>query len=923
MMDNIEKVLKNLFRRAEIDRIINNEILCYAVKENEFLRMMTNYLGQYSDTELKNMYLYLAESFLPKYYAAEKPDESGTSLNVFGLLKHYSAWLLKIQGDEVVCEYRRMLHWRMITRQLSEDLLVTAFLAQRECKMPIVRGDFGWKPFISHNNAELNKIIKQGVCENHYHLKGSGPIFQLSWISIMNNLISSSFSKRLVEFDKNTRNVNKQYAPDYKNVKLSEIAVQAALIRLYLVSLIMGIRIEIGEYSFITGNMYYSECSIEEYTEQWNRLTTENVYFYLSKPQELVFIKEQIQNQINTIKKTYIDSVYPDYALYGIQNNIEDSRERFALQGERWFLYEMFRRIYAGDPQILPHQNIFYAYIVIKENIRAELIQNNSAVGFENFRIYQDRKEYFLEDSFYQNSLVKEAVQSSIFDSNVVTLEARIAPKNTSGELRNKIIELDEIIDEKKYGNRFFYTVHFIKWGQEKFQKCIAPTYRQYKYRQEFKRQALAIADLREKNPKIAARIRGIDAANTEIGFGPENFAQVFRFLSDHMPKKGNNTLNKLLQLQMSYHVGEDFLDVVSGLRAIDEAINYLNLGCGSRIGHALAMGINIDEWYKLKNYRVIMPKQEYLDNVVWLYKMIQLYKVDNGENVTEYLRDEFVSYYNEIYAEAIKKDKIQTICENALTYYKGSCWEKFYFGDEFDFGIENYFKAWEIRGDSPESYEKGFFDVRSSGYSYANQYDSYFINRKFPLAQEERFIKEVGILYYLYHFDSNVRKNGEKCIEIKVSLRMLKAIEQVQKGMQGKVAKAGIAIETNPSSNCEIGTFRRYDKHPIMQFYNKNLTDKQKELDKCYQINVSINTDNQGVFNVSLENEYAYLALALEKAKDKDGKPLYKRAMIYQWIDDIRKMGIRQTFLNTSEMERALYEWRKEMSSTSTELKT
>ena len=36
----------------------------------------------------------------------------------------------------------------------------------------------------------------------------------------------------------------------------------------------------------------------------------------------------------------------------------------------------------------------------------------------------------------------------------------------------------------------------------------------------------------------------------------------------------------------------------------------------------------------------------------------------------------------------------------------------------------------------------------------------------------------------------------------------------------------------------------------------------------------VSINTDDQGVFDIKLENEYALIARALEKQVDKNGKP-------------------------------------------------
>lgn len=93
------------------------------------------------------------------------------------------------------------------------------------------------------------------------------------------------------------------------------------------------------------------------------------------------------------------------------------------------------------------------------------------------------------------------------------------------------------------------------------------------------------------------------------------------------------------------------------------------------------------------------------------------------------------------------------------------------------------------------------------------------------------------------------------------------------------------------------IGTFRRYDRHPIINWYNYGLTLDWEVVEQCPQMQVSINTDDQGVFSTYIENEYAYLALALEKCRDETGICKYNRTMILQWLDNIRKMGIAQSF--------------------------
>ena len=80
--------------------------------------------------------------------------------------------------------------------------------------------------------------------------------------------------------------------------------------------------------------------------------------------------------------------------------------------------------------------------------------------------------------------------------------------------------------------------------------------------------------------------------------------------------------------------------------------------------------------------------------------------------------------------------------------------------------------------------------------------------------------------------------------------------------------------------------------------WYNLGLTSDPKKLEECPQIQVSINTDDQGVFSTYIENEYAILALAMEKCKDENGNRIYNRAMIMKWLDNIRENGIEQSFI-------------------------
>lgn len=110
---------------------------------------------------------------------------------------------------------------------------------------------------------------------------------------------------------------------------------------------------------------------------------------------------------------------------------------------------------------------------------------------------------------------------------------------------------------------------------------------------------------------------------------------------------------------------------------------------------------------------------------------------------------------------------------------------------------------------------------------------------------------------------------------------------------MIAQLTRDSIAIETNPSSNYLIGTIQKYDEHPILRFNSRKLRTPEKNM----SLSVSINTDDQGVFDTLLENEYALMTLALKKSKDKDNQPLYDIEDIYEWVDYVREMGLEQSF--------------------------
>jgi hypothetical protein len=373
--------------------------------------------------------------------------------------------------------------------------------------------------------------------------------------------------------------------------------------------------------------------------------------------------------------------------------------------------------------------------------------------------------------------------------------------------------------------------------------------------------------------------VRGIDAASAEIGCRPEVFATAFRYLRRSNPPAPHVPLHErevtLPPLRVTYHVGEDFLDLVDGLRAIDEAIRFLDYQRGDRLGHALALGVDAKEWYHGKQKVVVLRRQDLIDNLAWMHGQLrQLGRIDFQPLLTQLERDWTVQF-RELSGKTPPDGK------------DGAC------------SIHDYFDAWRLRGDDPVWYdypEEARGVLRSQ---YGSDWSLALIRHdpREPDLESIRLSDHLVRLYQAYH-RKEWREAGNKTVDYEITPLYMQAVTVLQERLQHDILQRGICIEANPSSNYLIGTFRRYDAHPITHLYNLGLTYDPADLAACPQLNVSINTDDLGIFDTSLENEYALMATALQKMKTPDGQPRYRHALIMDWLDRVRLNGLSQSFL-------------------------
>lgn len=903
-MDNLRSVLNIVLSKIPPGEILNESLSYNHITKENFVKLAGYYVKNYSNDELENMFSYLHSEYeeqadYVRGYATRGITEYKESFSVFDVILIFAVRVLQEADGEPVCQYHQLLRWRMTSHELDEEIFTTAYVAFKDAKYINNNRNFSWRPVIRHNNIFLNKILSQGMADNHFHLKGSAPQFPLSWISMMNNVTSKKFRGFLERYSKKRLSTIYYTGTDETHLYISYL--KAALIRSYLFSKLMNIEFII------------EDSKNEEQVDERLKRAEEEVNGWLRDKDEILFHRNEIQDNIayfRTLGVGFVKKAKPDYTLNGSYLHIKSAEnENYILSGERWFMYAMFQKIYSKEAEFKKYFNMFYAYLVIKITIRSELVQTNDHVGFDNFARYQDRKEDFIEDTPFEKDYIRMAMKGTIKNQRVLALEARITPKSTAKANAEYIRKVDSFLkDDETLKNRSFYVFHFIKEKDNPESMASDIICRHYRKRQQLRKQAQAIARFRELYPHEATRLKGIDACAKEIGCRPEVFAQVYRYLGNHtIYHRGNeiwddarvNTPEETEQLSMTYHIGEDYLDIVDSLRAIDEAINFLRLDCGSRFGHALGLGINVEEYYEIKRYKLLISQQDYLDNLVWIYYRIKKFGLENYQDLLVFIEQEYNKYFRLIYGNYICDGFFNEVMKEAKEYFRDK--EKTivegYCNSHFYFRISEYYASWKLRGDNPLCYINGYFKELDD----ISEWNRYSINREYPKDYRIRYNPECAYLYYLYHFCGNAKREGEKVIEINISHQMMRCVKEIQREMRIWVGKKGIGIETNPSSNYLIGTFKRYDRHPIFDFYNLGLVSDPRELGECPQLPVCINTDDQGVFSTYLENEYALLALALEKTKDENGQNKYNRMLIYQWIDNVRKLGLYLSFGNTN----------------------
>lgn len=451
--------------------------------------------------------------------------------------------------------------------------------------------------------------------------------------------------------------------------------------------------------------------------------------------------------------------------------------------------------------------SIFHFYLLILGLSNRLLVQQVHQFGFEQFQKLtvnelRENSEKSYRDRFFQ-------LQGND-QHNISFLEGRFSPKPTDIKNRELIQAINkgwEALEEqiqkelklsKEETPKLRLIAHFIKKKDDEESENI----RHKNLRHEIWLKAKVLTLMKKNDPIFMKDVVGIDAASSEFDAPPDVFAPSFRYLR----RKGFK--------HFTYHAGEDFFHLISGLRAIYEAVTFNNLDCGDRIGHATAAGISPKQWIHNVGETIFIRQGEYMDDLLFTYHLILS---QNDENLKKNI--------------PLLVNKIQEL--SYLIYKK-------------PYSLKILEDAWKMRRFCPTLLFSGSRDNALLNEVFEDKEWSDIENELIDLKQDER----VEILRK-YH-SKKFRKEYNKIIEIKTEeFYSSSDLELLQLLVLKILHEKEIVIETLPTSNVRIGHHFNFDTYHLWNWL------KWEKEGKAIPP-IVVGTDDTGIFATNIYNEYA-----------------------------------------------------------------
>lgn len=786
------------------------------------------------------------------------PEDSDGNKDIFD---HYDA-LNKVET------------WNMLSRMVVPDTFIAAFYVQ--CDLTDKMYLYNQMGNVSLADKELDLILKRGIAETHMHFN-AGIYYLTLWEEVTDPFL---WVEKI-----------------YSNQVINELQKQEKKWGLHVIVY----RIVIAEFLKYRQSESLCEFLKKEYPDKSKNVIRIIHEFKAGKE----YIEKEIVEDFLELAKIWkikydIEGERRDFLYDGIYKyDISHS-----TTAEIYFQTQVLNYI-KHNCSDTHNMHLYMQYLRIKNNYFSKHIQSDNISGISNFQKYYSKATWLEKDDdpTYQKR-IHAVFENQIQNTNLKKMEIRISPpvlldKQHFGLDSDKIIRdtkirmlrnIEQIFNEylacvqefvgqeltekniQRMQEQNIISIpqigivfHFIKadyldnrlgnmcWvraGEERhYNKHILA------YRQRMIQTAIAIEELRSEVPLLGEYIVGIDAAADELQSEPWVMAPVYRAIRNRSITKPiiegeHGKFKRLQNIGFTYHVGEEFRHVLSGLRYVDEVVERFGYKSADRLGHAIVLGIDIGCWIE-ENEVVALPIHEHLENLLWLWGNIVYGKMSLSVSA-EVLEGTILQYAQRLYGD--------TKGMNIYMLYEA-------YNEKFKKNQQSVFDKMRPYIVGNESEEEHF----CKGYNWAKDSDC------------NSWTKEKILCTY---FCPIYWQRFSEPILIPVKKEEERLFKELQSEIIQKIEKNGIYVETNPTSNSVIGEMPGILCHPILNMNSDGL--KQNPVNSVL---VTINSDDPVVFNTNSENEIAYIYYALLH----NG---YDKESVLKWVDKIRQYGMDSSFI-------------------------
>lgn len=782
----------------------------------------------------------------------EKEYHSSDSFYLFFLV---AKEIIQFNDHKLFIKFDDLLEWDGFINKIDVKVFVAAFIVQNNLFGENCVQNYYLDCILGHDNKTLMGILKrQKISENHAHMNAASYIEDINWYYFLKrDFMAFEDYEKFIDVDETFR--DKGAKTKAKKTDWLQLILKTKYLR----------------WALDMANVH---------KRKWPS-STNRAYDILHSScleNDPSFLKHQDEFREYTIE---------------LANRLKRSEKQFQLESyafvEMNFLIEIFNAAYRHK-ELRGSLYCINLYLSGMTCLKFQFVQDNNSMGFTKFKDKENLKDWFVgADKKGKNDIKRSAFHKYYQEKVVQNVEFRIGPEDTSAEYVSLVKKLEEMNNEEAENSQrkinYGIVIHFIKKAWDKENDGSFHEYKLLK-RREMKHQGNVLIEglckIQEaesievqyqvtddkKDPKdnkhrkidYHHKIVGIDTANYEQDNRPELYACLYRQIKAADVSKNEG-------IRATYHVGEEFPTLANGLRAIDEVLLFCGYQSNDRLGHALALGTEVDKYFKAKRNNVFCKYGEYLDDLVWMYQMIANCSTGQDAPLLIFLEDE----YYRVYAEMVSK---VTINFDSVSF-------------------KDYLDSYFLRGDDPDVYLEILNLKNCRNPQCPINYDQVVahypvqLNSGMTYHRKSFFNSEARKLFLQYSFNGEYVKMLRKSFHTQVTKQYVHCVKRVQEILKKKVLDMTVFIEANPTSNRKISFATQYTSLPFLNMNRKYLEEDSNQIN----LPISINTDDSSIFQTNLVHEYSVVACSLIR----DG---YEPDKVYDYIEYLAKMSNVHSFV-------------------------